>query len=311
MHVSLRDLTSAVLVFLAYQSANGQPVTGAPSSAQQPISLSAVGRGASWRHIGAPPSSGSPGARAENWGAERASFHEAFGVIKESWTGEAVDTPSELRSKVGQYEDLIRTVTDSGGYGNLVLADTLRRLSSGLLGRYVTGHPSDYAVVGEILETNRIRLLDSPAVGGMLMEELGLAPPSGKWHLSESWDDLQAVASADGSSLRTLSSDMLISPRPSSLVAKRDVTGLLSRLIAADGVDRMVLAGLIEFLRQSGQITDLRSFDRLMEKQKARFRFPPFGTGTTLGAGNIVGLLNMYRPWEGKTMPFSALVVGE
>jgi hypothetical protein len=41
--VSLRDLTSAVLVFLAYQSANGQPVTGAPSSAQQPISLSAVG----------------------------------------------------------------------------------------------------------------------------------------------------------------------------------------------------------------------------------------------------------------------------
>lgn len=70
----------------------------------------------------------------------------------------------------------------------------------------------------------------------------------------------------------------------------------------------MVLAGLIEFLRQGGQITDLRSFDRLMEKQKAKFRFPPFGAGTTLGAANIAALLKMYQPWEGKAMPFSALV---
>jgi len=45
-----------------------------------------------------------------------------------------------------------------------------------------------------------------------------------------------------------------------------------------------------------------------MEKQKAKFRFPPFGTGETIGAGNVGELLNMYRPWEGKAMPFSALV---
>src|SRR5580658_3044523 len=163
----LRALTSAALVLLAYQSANGQAVTGAPSSTQQPISLSAIGRGASWRHIGAPPSPGSPAARAENWGAERASFHEAFRVIKESWTGEAVDAPGELRSKVGQYEDLIRTVTDSGGYGNLVLADTLRRLSITLLTNYLLTYPAEHAAVADILAADRVRLLDSPAVAGM------------------------------------------------------------------------------------------------------------------------------------------------
>jgi len=180
----IRAATAALLLLTLGVTAACQEPARATQDQARKMSISSMGRGASWPHIGAPPSPGSHASRAEQWRAESASFHEAFGVIKGSWTGEAVDTPSELRSKVGQYEDLIRTVTDSGGYGNVVLADTLRRLSSGLLGRYVTSHPSDYAVVGEILETNRIRLLDSPAVGGMLMEELELAPPSGKWHLS-------------------------------------------------------------------------------------------------------------------------------
>jgi len=246
----------------------------------------------------------------DQWRLESASFREAFDLIKQSWTGEAVDTPGELRTKVGQYEDLIRTVTDSGGYGNLVLADCLRRLSLGLLGRYVTAYPLEYPAVAEILEANRVRLLDCPAVGDMLTEELKVAQPSAGWHLSESQKELELIFIAGGSSLHEAGLGILVSwPGPSTLIAKRNVTGLLARMMATESIERMVLAGLLEFLKQGGTIADLGSFERIMAKEKSRFRFAPLGASdATIRAPYIAALLKAYQPWEGKAMPFSALV---
>jgi hypothetical protein len=104
-----------------------------------------------------------------------------------------------------------------------------RRLSVGPLARYLTTHTSDYALVGEILETNRVRLLDCPAVGEMLMEELNLAPPSGQWHLSDSPKELRLISITEGSNLRDLGLGIVTGwPGPSTLIAKRNVSGLLS-----------------------------------------------------------------------------------
>src|SRR5262249_52289153 len=49
------------------------------------------------------------------------------------------------RFRVRQYEDLIRTVTDAGGYGNLVLSDTARRLSLAARGNNRVGRVASAA----------------------------------------------------------------------------------------------------------------------------------------------------------------------
>ena len=162
-----------------------------------------IGRAIKWMRIGAPPSLERQATRAEEWQRESAAYKKAFSLLKQSWSVEAADNPSDLRFRVRQYEDLIKTVTDAGGYGNLVLADTARRLSLGLLSQYVVTHPSEYATVGDLLADLRIRLLDCPATSDMIADELGLAPPSGSWHLSEGKQDLVLIFGNDGSSFRT------------------------------------------------------------------------------------------------------------
>jgi hypothetical protein len=308
--MSIRVLVFACLALQPFRCIDGQEPARTPISRPQGPSLSDIGGAMPWHHIGAPLSPESAAPRVAQWQAEVAYFREAFEAIRQTWTGEAVDSPGELRSKVGRYEDLVRTVTDSGGYGNLLLADTLRRLSVGLLVRYVMAHPSDYAVVGEILETNRVRLLDCAAVGNMLTEELKLAPPSGQWHLSESQKELELIFIADGSSLHEAGLGMLVGgPGPSSLIAKRDITALLSRLMATESTERMVLAGFLEFLKQGGTVADLGSFEHIMAKEKSRFQFPPLGVSdATIRVGYIAALLKAYQPWEGRAVPFSALV---
>ena len=162
------------LVFLGCHSAGAQEPANSLSSSRPRATLYDIGRAIPWSHIGAPPPQGSPAARVEKWQREAAAYDQAFQVIKESWTGEAMENPDELRFRVGPYEDLIRTVTGSGGYGNLALADCLRRLSLSLLIRYAVTHPLEYEAVGDLLSKDRVRLLDCPATGDMVAEELKL-----------------------------------------------------------------------------------------------------------------------------------------
>jgi hypothetical protein len=191
-------ILAAGILLLSSHIANAQEP---PNSLTSPLALYDIGRALTWSHIGSPPSQRNPAARAEEWRRESASYRKAFDIIRSSWTGEDAKKPDDLRFKVRQYEDLVRTATESGGYGNILLADCLRRLSLALPVRYGLAHPSEYAAVGNILEQERVRLLDCGAIGDMLMEELRLAPPSGGWHLAESREELDLIFRSDGSSL--------------------------------------------------------------------------------------------------------------
>jgi hypothetical protein len=294
-------------VFLICHAIEGQePVN---DGRRPPTTLHEIGRVSPWSHIGSPPSQGSSVSRLAGWPAESASYHEAFDVIRRSWTGEVPTNSDNLRFMVAQYEDMIRITTESGGYGNLVLADSLRRLSLSLLLRYAVTHPSEYEAVGDILEKDRVRLLDCPATGEMVTEELNLAPPSGKWHLSENREDLDLIFRTNGSNVRNETGRTLFDPPvPSKLIHQRDVNGLLHRLLTDDMFERVSLAALIEFLRRGGTLTDLKSFDRVMRKQVERFRFPPLGIDR-VWVDHVEALIEAVRKWEGKDIiPFSAIV---
>jgi len=85
-------------------------------------------------------------ARTDQW-IERTATYGALDALKRSWSGELPTNAADLRLQVGQFEDVVRAVTASSGFGNLVLADTARRLDLVLLSHYAVMHPSEHAIV--------------------------------------------------------------------------------------------------------------------------------------------------------------------
>ena len=286
----------------------GQDAPSATSDSQSLTALHEIGRGVPWSRIGSPPSQQALASRAGQWRQESAAYARAFSLLKQSWTGEAVENPGDLRLQVRQYEALIRTVTDAGGYGNLVLADSARRLSLGIIGRYAVTHPSEYATIGDLLTDVRVHLLDCPATSEMIADELGLAAPSGSWHLSEKEEELGLVFRSDGSSFREAGGRSLLGAlTPSTMMGKRDVSGLLSRLMESEMMARAILPAVVEFLKRGGSLANLESFNTVMEDQGTRFAFPPLGE-QRIYSDNVRELVNGFRKWNGKRVPFGALV---
>jgi len=279
------------------------------SDSQSLAALHEIGHGVPWSRIGSPPSQQALASRAGQWRQESAAYNKAFSLLKQTWTVEAVESPGDLRYRVRQYEDLIQTVTDAGGYGNLVLADAARRLSLGLLGHYAVTHPSEYAAIGELLADVRIRLLDCRATSDMIADELGLAAPSGSWRLSEGKEGLALIFGHDGSSSRSVGGRSLVGLlSPSKLMAKRDVSALLYRMAESDMHACCILPALVEFLKRGGKLANvLESFGNVMEDQGTRFAFPPFGERRIFG-DNIYMFVNAVRKENGKALSFRSLV---
>jgi hypothetical protein len=288
-----------------------QAPTGTSAGLPVPEALAELIRVSPWPHIGSPPAETGTG----EWQQGGRLLAEAIETLKQSWTGEVAATPQDLRSQVGQYEGLLKTVTVSGGYGNLILADCLRRLSITLLTDYLLTHPAEHDVVAEILASDRVRLLDSPALRDTLSDELKLQPLTGQWRLSEKRADLEAVFSADGSTYQNELGRMLLGrPTVSKMMAKRDVKGLLIRLVEDESTDRVSLAGFAEFLNQGGRLEDvhldnIRPFLDVMEKEQRRFQFPSMGINM-LRVEQLDLLLQNFNRRGGRAAPF-AVIIGQ
>jgi hypothetical protein len=190
---------------------------------------------------------------------------------------------NELQVKVQQYEDLIRTIAASAGYGNALLADCLRRLSLTLTVEFALAHPAENEAVSALLKQDRVSLLDCEAVQGLLAEDLKLVPPAGGWRLSQNREELELVFRSNGSTYsREMRRVFLGLPTNAALMNRRDVYALLLRLIETETVERVHLPGLIEFRRLGGRLEDLQPNDvgpywRVMEHDMRRFQFAPMG----------------------------------
>jgi hypothetical protein len=235
-----------------------------------------------WRHIGAPAPAPAVAGQTAATPEEIRKFAEAFAAIKGNWTGEEILSQNDLDFKVRQSEDLLVTVAHSAGYGNVLLADCLRRLSQTRLIEYALGHPAESEALAAMLR-RRGRLLDSPVVASMLAEELKLDPPNNTWHLVDSREEIETVFQATGSPLRQENRRLLFGlPNTSDLMKKRDVPGLLLRLMESDSIECVHLPGLIEFQRLGGRLEDLRPnsvkpYLSVMEREMRRFQFAPIG----------------------------------
>ena len=307
MATKIAVLVAAVLTLLL-RSGGAQEAAGAPRG-----TLSEVNH-LPWPHIGSPRAAGAPSAEVDQWRREAAAFGSAFEAIKGSWTGEDAGSADELRARVRQYEDLVRTVTSSPGYGNALLADCLRRLSLTLTVEFALAHPAENEAIGEILKSDRAALLDSIAVHGMLSEELKLPPPPGGWRLTDSRQDLDSVFQCNGTTYRKEMDRVFWSvPGTSALVTKCDVYALLFRIIGTEAVERVGLSGLVEFRRLGGRLEDLdpndaRTFMRVMERDMRKFRFPPAGI-SMLGGQHLLQLKEDFDPHGKRGGAFAKLAL--
>jgi hypothetical protein len=289
-------------------SAAGCAQDAASRNKPQPRSIAEIGHASAWPHIGAPPPADAPASRLGAWRAESASYSEAFESIKRSWTGFAASA-DDLRFKVQQYEDLIRTFTESGGYGNLILADIARRLSDALLSQWAVVRVQESGLARELMEKDRVHLLDCQAAGDMVTEESGVAAPAGGWRLSDR-AGVEVAFRASHSDLNNETDRMLLggSTQPR-LMTKRDVNGLIYMLIGEEVTDRMSLPTLLEFERLGGDPANMRNWESVMRNQQHTFPFPMLGEQGGIGAGAHVGaLIQRARVWEGRQVPFSAFV---
>lgn len=186
----------------------------------------------------------------------------------------------DLQFKVRQYEDLIGTIGQSSGYGNVLLLDCLRRLSLTMMLEYAVGHPSENEALAA-MRKGRTRLLDSPAVAAMLVEELNMSPPGGSWHLSENRQQIDFVFQSKASDFGAQSSRLLFGlSKTADLMRSRDVYGVLLRLIEVDAVECAHLPGFLQFRTLGGRMEDalkVARYDPPMESAMLKFRFAPLG----------------------------------
>lgn len=268
--------------------------------------ITEIGRTSVWPHLGAPPSPGSPSARKEAFQREFASYSAALDAIRLSWTGVA-DSVDDLRIRITQYEDLIRTLTESGGYGNIVLADTTRRLSNALIAYFAVAHPTQNDAARALAELNTVQLLDSPALSEMLDEEIGASETRGGWRLSERGGFESALKQA-GSNLNNEAGRSLIGTATHPpLMARRDIGSLLW-MVAGDEVDHcMTIPTLLEFERLGGTPEDLREWNTIMQHPPRIYSFPVLGEQGGLSAISHVAALVRWAA-KIKGQPVTALV---
>src|SRR5207249_3146950 len=120
--------------------------------------------------------------------------------------------------------------------------------------------------------------------------------------------ELELIFRSDGSSLHNEAGRSLLHlPVPSKMISQRDISGLFYRLAEDEASERVVVPGLVEFLRRGGTLANIKSFDQVMKNQMGRFRLPSMGINEVT-ATYVLALLQNLKRWDGKAIPFSALV---
>jgi hypothetical protein len=251
---------------------------------------------------------GAPAARTDAWRRETAAYTQGLAALRQSWTSFATSA-SDLEFKVKQYEDLIQTLTESGGYGNLILASFARKLSDALLIEWAVAHPQENQVARTIMDKSRVHLLQGRAVGEMVTEESGVTAPRGAWHLADR-EGLEAVLSASASDLSKETGRLIFSGSgPSKLMTMRDLNAVIYLLIGDEVIDQMSLPTLLEYERLGGSPDDLKPWETIMRKQERVYAFPLLGfPGGLTAVGDVAALIQIGKSWQGKQISFGEIV---
>ena len=160
-----------------------------------------------------------------------------------------------LKVKLNNYEALIRKVLDSGGYGNVVLAESLRRLSLATIGGLLVRRQLVDAEMTRLIKADRVSLWNSSAFQRLLADEAAAL----KYRQTIPVDVEDAYKMWGIAPLGEVMREALSTAKP--LDQDRSVLRLATRILDGEATQEVSVAGLAEFLRRGGKIQDIRLDD--------------------------------------------------
>lgn len=184
--------------------------------------------------------------------------------------------------------DTLATIADklrgAGGYGNLVVADSIDRLLVFRLSGWIIAHPGEVSVTKAMVERLASTELDPKETLLRLVDEDS--------YLDERRADITKIDSGKHIfiGLAPIGLEMsdvmsLIQTKNShtnSLLEKPSAVALVVRMTETAAMRKVHLPGLVRFLERGGQFeelsyADVRAFESRMRGETATFRFPPLG----------------------------------
>ena len=187
------------------------------------------------------------------------------------------------RESLELYGSLISGLSKAGGYLNAVLVDSVYRMALTDLAESAVFNPARAQQISLLLES----LKPGPWKAVKLAELL--AAKTGNRHLVEdfqSWPDtevLNRLSKLPGlSSNDSVPSETLEKRTSSDLIESNSIWGLIYRIAETEMFYEYTLPGVLRFLALGGRLSDLNDadvteFERVMGRERAKFRFPIFG----------------------------------
>ncbi|MEP6670779.1 MAG: hypothetical protein ABJF10_16595 [Chthoniobacter sp.] len=194
------------------------------------------------------------------------------------------------------YLSIAEALESAGGYSNLVLADSVRRLAVFRLSEALVRFPPATAGSRAIIDSNDTQSIDLRALLERLCrDDLGLAEHRAELAKIEPSQNMFAAFEiaglGDASSLGAVSFTHLIE-LPSA-------PGLVMRIAATQQLYKISLRGLLAFVEKGGTYkelnpADITAFQRRMNGEEKTFKYPPLSI-RYLGSGSVKLLFDLHK----------------
>ena len=199
------------------------------------------------------------------------------------------------RDEISAYLALSKQLRNSGGYANLVLGDSLRRLAICHAVRYLI-ESRDVAPWKAIPDMRQIWIAKEP-IRALIAEEDRTLDLSALDAASDT-ELLDRSFAILGANAATITSQ-LSSTTASTLLDNASLVLLIQRLSVTDFISAVSLPGLVEFLSRGGMLEQLRTDDvrpflSIMNGDEKRYFYAPLGVDH-LYVEHLLGLVELMK----------------
>lgn len=250
-----------------------------------------------WQVIGFPPTVSQPQANHE---AEINPYPSKFfakisAALQEEWLETDKLSYREITIRLASYESATTRCLALGGYGNIVIAESFRRLAVTVIGRFIVHNSKLIDETEKLLVIPKASIWGSASVQRLLGQEANLLnKPNFEFR------DSLGVFRLWGRESGTIMHDVIATPPTSSmLLINRRVDLLMFRILESDRLRALSIPGYLHFLRQGGTQAeilsdDVRPFNALVGDVRYTMQYLALGD-TTLNAGHIWGLTETFK----------------
>jgi hypothetical protein len=246
--------------------------------------------------------------------AEIEAFSNLFlGAVQARENSVGNDDIHDVSRTVCVYGDLIVSISDAGGFANVVLSDSLYRIITSRLANFLIHHPEEFSRVRELMNRFPPPPCNAAYIGKIVQTETGKAgaqallanvKPS---RIRKEVFRLEGSVDKNGEGIET--AEIISSIKTRTLIGRDNASPLVWRILGTGRFFNYTLSGFVDFLSCGGKIEDLygkdveEKFRTIMSKERRnKFKFEYDGYETLLW-GDLKFLIEIFGG-DYKEQPF-------